>query len=187
MMKPVRHLGADELQAGLEHILDSPGDDGELRMIVRRPAVNEREVVTTAQLDTERGLVGDSWFSRGDEERPGQAADPNVQLTLMNARVAELVADGTERMPLAGDQLYIDLDLSDENLPPGTRLALGGAVIEVTDEPHTGCKKFAERYGKDAIVFVNSGFGRRQNFRGINARIIQAGEIRVGDRARKLR
>lgn len=185
-MKTPRHLGADELQAGLDHILDSPGDDGELRMIVRRPAVDEREVVTTAQLDTERGLVGDSWFSRGDEERPGRPPDPGMQLTLMNARVAELVAAGTERMPLAGDQLYVDLDLSDDNLPPGTRLAIGDAVIEVTDEPHTGCRKFAERYGKDAIVFVNSGFGRKQNFRGINARVVQAGEIRVGDRAKKL-
>lgn len=185
-MNTVRHLSTDELEAGLEHILDSPGDNGELRMIVRRPAVDEREVVTTAELDTVRGLVGDSWFSRGDEARAGRPPDPNVQLTLMNARVAELVAGGSGRMPLAGDQLYVDLDLSDENLPAGTRLAIGGAIVEVTREPHTGCKKFAERYGKDAIVFVNSGFGRRQNFRGINARIIQAGDIRVGDRVRKL-
>ena len=101
-------------------------------------------------------------------------------------RVAELVAGGTERMSLAGDQLYVDLDLSDDNLPPGTRLSIGDAIIEVTDEPHTGCRKFAQRYGKDAIVFVNSGFGRKQNFRGINARVVTAGDIRVGDVARKL-
>lgn len=181
-----RHLTSEELHGGLEHILASPADEGEIRLIVRRPAVDERELVSEARLDPAHGLVGDSWKARGDEERAGRPADPKLQLTLMNARVAELVAGGTERMPLAGDQLYVDLDLSDDNLPPGTRLSIGDAIIEVTDEPHTGCRKFAQRYGKDAIVFVNSGFGRKQNFRGINARVVTAGDIRVGDVARKL-
>ena len=117
---------------------------------------------------------------------PDGAADPEMQLNIMNARVAALVADAPERRALAGDQLFLDLDLSDENLPPGTRLAIGDAIIEVTEPPHTGCRKFAERFGKDAVVFVNSGRGKQLNFRGINARVVRSGDIRVGDVARKL-
>ena len=104
----------------------------------------------------------------------------------MSSRAAALVAGDRERWPLAGDQLYVDLDLSDENLPPGTRLALGSAVLEVTDEPHTGCKKFTARFGLDAMVFVNSPVGRALNLRGINARVVESGTVRVGDAVTKL-
>ena len=114
------------------------------------------------------------------------AADPDMQLNIMNSRVAALVADDPARRELAGDQLYLDMDLSYENLPAGTRLALGDAVIEVTEPPHTGCRKFAERFGKEAVVFVNSGRGKALNFRGINAKVIQSGDIRVGDVAKKM-
>lgn len=185
-MTTARQLGRDELEAGLEHIFESPKDAGVLELIVRRPAVDQREVVTTARLDVEQGLVGDNWLTRGDWQIAGGRADPDMQLNIMNSRVVDLVADDPERRQLAGDQLYIDMDLSRENLPPGTQLALGAAIIEVTEPPHTGCKKFAARFGKDAVVFVNSGMGKKLNFRGICAKVVQSGDIRVGDVATRL-
>jgi hypothetical protein len=181
-----RHLTTAELEQGLETILASPRDNGVLELIVRRPAVNDREALAEGRLDIREGLVGDNWLSRGSRHMPDGAADPEMQLNIMNSRVAALVADAPERRELAGDQLFLDLDLSDENLPAGTRLSIGGAVVQVTEPPHTGCKKFAERFGKDAIVFVNSGRGKALNFRGINARVIEPGDIRIGDVARKL-
>jgi hypothetical protein len=181
-----RQLTTGELEQGLDDILASPKDSGVLELIVRRPEVDERESLAEARLDTEQGLVGDNWLSRGSHHMPNGAADPEMQLNIMNARVVALVADDPDRRQLAGDQLYLDMDLSDENLPPGTRLEIGDAVIEVTAPPHTGCKKFAERFGKDAVVFVNSGRGKQLNFRGINAKVIQSGDIRVGNTARKL-
>ena len=184
-MAEVKHLTTDELQQGLDHILASPKDEGELKLIVYRPDVNQRESVAEGLLDAEHGLVGDNWLTRGSGA-PDGAAHAEMQLNIMNARVAALVAHDPARMPLAGDQLYLDLDLSNENLPPGTRLALGEAIIEVTPPPHTGCRKFAARFGKDAIVFVNSGLGRKKNFRGICARVKQGGAIKVGDVARKI-
>jgi len=182
-MTDARHLTTEELEQGLQHILESPKDNGELRLIVYRPGVDQREAVNEGLLDEEHGLVGDNWLTRGAS---GGSADPDMQLNIMNVRVAELVAQDPERMALAGDQLYLDLDLSGENLPPGTRFGLGDAIIEVTEPPHTGCKKFAARFGNDAIVFVNSGFGRKQNFRGICAKVVKGGAISVGDVASKL-
>mgnify|MGYP000615067713 FL=1 len=181
-----RHLLTEELERGLDHILASPQDGGRLELIVRRPEVDTRESLDEGRLDVDQGLVGDNWLSRGSRHMPDGAADPDMQLNIMNSRVAALVADDPARRELAGDQLYLDMDLSYENLPAGTRLALGDAVIEVTEPPHTGCKKFAERFGKDAVVFVNSGRGKELNFRGINARIVQSGDIKVGDVLRKL-
>jgi hypothetical protein len=130
--------------------------------------------------------VGDNWRARGSGHMPDGQADPDMQLNIMNARVAELVASGPERRELAGDQLYLDMELSSENLPPGSRLALGDAIIEVTEPPHTGCKKFAARFGTEAMVFVNSGMGKTLNFRGICAKVVQSGDIQVGDIARKI-
>ena len=179
-------LTTEELEQGLEHILASPKDNGALELIVIRPDVDARERQEAGRLDTEQGLIGDNWLSRGSRHMPDGAADPDMQLNIMNSRVVALVADDPERRELAGDQLYLDLDLSYENLPPGTQLSLGEAVIEVTEPPHTGCKKFAERFGKDAIVFVNSGRGKDLNFRGINAKVIRSGVIKVGDTASKL-
>ena len=182
----VRHLTAAELEKSVDHILASPSDAGELRLIVSRPRVDQRETPTAGRLDTEQGLVGDNWLSRGSGSTPDGSAHPDMQINIMNARVIAVVAQEPERWSLAGDQLYIDLDLSGDNLPPGTRLSLGDAIIEVTEPPHTGCKKFAARFGTDATVFVNSGRGKTLNFRGINAKVIQAGDIRVGDVARKI-
>ena len=177
----VKHLTMAELEAGLETIRQSPKDQGVLDMIVSRPEIDQRQVLQQGQLDHTEGLVGDNWKDRGSWEVPARAADPDVQLTLMNSRVIALVAQEKTRWPLAGDQLYVDLDLSDENLPPGTRLALGGAVIEVTAVPHTGCKKFMQRFGQDAVKFVNSPAGKQLHLRGINAKVVQPGAIRVGD------
>jgi MOSC domain-containing protein YiiM len=109
-----------------------------------------------------------------------------MQLNLINARLIALLAQDKARWPLAGDQLYVDLDLSEENLPPGTRLTIGAAVIEVTDQPHTGCKKFAARFGADAVKFVNSPEGKALHLRGINAKVVQGGTIRAGDTVRKI-
>lgn len=181
-----RHLSTDELVQGLEFILDSPADNGSLELIVRRPDVDERESLAEGRLDTEQGLVGDNWLARGSRHTADGSADPEMQVNIMNSRIAALVADDPDRRQLAGDQLYLDMDLSNENLPPGTRLSIGDAVIEVTEPPHTGCKKFAARFGTDAVVFVNSGMGKKRNFRGICAKVIEPGDIKVGDVARKL-
>ena len=177
---PVKHLTLPELEAGLDLIRQSPKDEGLLHLIVRRPRTEEREVLTEAQLDLLEGLVGDNWSIRA------QSPNPDTQLNIMNVRAIALVAQGSERWQLAGDQLFIDLDLSGDNLLPGTRLALGSAVIEVTAEPHTGCKKFTRRFGLEAMKFVNSAVGRKLNLRGINAKVVQAGTIRAGDAVRKL-
>jgi hypothetical protein len=184
-MTTARQLSTEELEQGLDIILQSPKDDGTLELIVRRPDVEQREAISEGRLDTEKGLIGDSWLGRGNRKMPDGAADPERQLTIMNSRVVALVADDPDRRELAGDQLYLDMDLSSENLPPGTRLAIGDAVIEVTKPPHTGCKKFTARFGKDAVLFVNAGKGKKLNFRGINAKVIQSGDIKVGDVASK--
>jgi MOSC domain-containing protein YiiM len=172
------HVSADELQAGLDEIRRSPATDGTVELIVRRPAEDEREVLDEAALDLKEGLVGDSWHERGGH--------PDMQLTVMNARVIALVARERDEWPIAGDQLYVDLDLSAENLPPGTRLVLGSAVIEVTDKPHTGCGKFSRRFGSEAQRFINSPVGRALHLRGINARVVEPGTVRQGDAIRKL-
>jgi MOSC domain-containing protein YiiM len=182
-MDEVKHLSIAELEAGLEHIRQSPRDHGIVRMIVRRPSVNEREVLSEAQLDPVVGLVGDNWRMKGSDSTIDGSAHPDKQLTIMNARVIALVAQEKQRWPLAGDQLYVDMDLSAENLPPGSLLAIGTAVVEVTAPPHTGCHKFKSRFGRDAMQFVN--WSKDLHFRGINAKVVQAGEIRLGDVIRK--
>ena len=184
-MKNVKHLNMEELEEGLDEIRRSPKDNGVLKMIVRRPAVDEREVLEIGELDLEEGLRGDNWKARGSTMTADGSAHPDAQLNVMNSRVIALLAQDRERWQLAGDQLYVDLDLSAENLPPGSRLAIGSALIEVTALPHTGCKKFAERFGADATRFVNSSAGKELKLRGVNAKIVQPGVVRVGDAVRK--
>ena len=185
-MNDVKQPTIADLEAGLEFVRNSPKDGGVLEMIVRRPTVNERETVSEATLDLVEGLLGDSWKQRGSSRTADGSANPEMQINIMNSRVAAFVAGDKTRWPLAGDQLFIDLDLSAENLPPGTRFSLGTAVIEVTSPPHTGCKKFLSRFGTAALNFVNSPTGRQLNLRGINAKIVQAGTIQIGDVAKKL-
>jgi hypothetical protein len=182
----MRHLTMEELEAGLDDIRRSPKDEGALELIVRRPSVGERESLSEGELDVVQGLVGDTWSTRGSRRSKDGLAHPEMQINIMNARVIALVAQARERWHLAGDQLFVDLDLSLENLPPGTRLAVGSAVIEVTPEPHTGCEKFVSRFGVDAMRFVNSPLGRQLNLRGINAKVVQPGVIRVRDVAKKI-
>ena len=187
MMSPlITPLSMEALEAGLPFIRESPRDRGALRLIVRRPGVDAREVLAIGELSVEEGLVGDTWRLRGSSRSADGRAHPDMQLNIMNARAAALVAQRDDRWPLAGDQLYVDLDLSGDNLPPWTRLSIGSAVIEVTDQPHTGCRKFVDRFGLDAMKLVNSPVGRALNLRGINARVVEPGTIRVGDVVRKL-
>lgn len=184
-MTTAKQLNTEELESGLDHILESPKDEGALELIVRRPDVDQRETLEQGRLDVAQGLAGDNWLAKGNRHTPDGSADPERQLNIMNARVVALVAADPDRRELAGDQLYVDMDLSPENLPPGTQLTIGDAVVEVTEPPHTACKKFAARFGKDAVVFVNAGLGRSLNFRGICAKVVQSGDIRAGDVARK--
>lgn len=179
-------LSMADLQAGLGHILQSPKDNGVLKMIVRRPRDDEREIVESAELDLQQGLIGDNWKTRGSKRTSDGSANPNAQITVMNARMIELVAQNQDRWPLAGDQLYVDMDLSDENIQPGTRLAIGSAVLEVSADPHTGCNKFSARFGVEALKFVNSPEGKRLHLRGINTRVVQGGTLHVGDAVTKL-
>lgn len=186
MMTEVKHLTMEELEAGLDEIRQSPKNEGVLNLIVRRPKTDEREILHEGELDLVDGLVGDSWKTRGSSHTEDGSSHPGMQLNIMNSRVIALLAQDKDRWQLAGDQLFIDMDLSDENLPAGTQLEIGSAVIEVTEVPHTGCKKFVSRFGLDAMKFVNSPLGRHLHLRGINARVIQPGVIQVGCVARKL-
>jgi len=176
-----RHLSRTELETGLPGIIASPKDVGVVALIVQRPAVGERCVVDSGVLSVDDGLVGDNWKTRGSGMTSNRKSHPEMQLNLMNARAAALVTQDPDRWALAGDQLYVDLDLSLDNLPPASRLRVGNAVIEVTAIPHRGCRKFVQRFGRDAMEFVNSDVGCRLNLRGINAKVIEGGEIRVND------
>ena len=181
------HLDLERLEAGLDEIRRSPADGGPLLMIVRRPGVDEREVVEAARLDVATGVVGDSWQDRPSSSSVDGGPHPDAQVTIINSRMLDLVARSRERWPLAGDQLVtIDLDMSAENLPPGTRLSIGSAVIEVTEKPHTGCLKFAGRFGHDALRFVSTPEAMAMRLRGVNTRVVQSGAIRAGDTVGKI-
>ncbi|RPI24830.1 MAG: MOSC domain-containing protein [Actinobacteria bacterium] len=182
----VVHRTMAELEAGLGHIAGSPPEEGTLALIVRRPDIDEREMLETGVLHPDHGLVGDSWSRRRSGATVDGSPDPVRQLNVMNARAIALIAVDPERWALAGDQLYVDFDLSEDNAPPGTRIAIGEAVIEVSEPPHSGCRKFSARFGVDALRFVNSEVGRQMHLRGINARVVLPGTIRHGDIVRKV-
>ena len=186
MATAAQHRTTAQLEAGLDEVRRSPKDDGVLQLIVQRPERGERELVDEGRLDAAVGLVGDNWKTRGSTVTPDGLADPEMQVTLMNSRAADLMAGGRERWHIAGDQLFVDLDLGKENLPPGTRLAIGTAVVEVSVKPHTGCAKFSGRFGTDALRLVSSQVGQELRLRGINTKVVQSGVIRVGDAVRKV-
>ena len=179
------HLTTTEIEAGLDDVRAAPTDAGTVVLVVRRSSSDGREVVDVGELDVAVGLVGDGWLSRGSSRTPDGSAHPDKQITVINSRFARLVAGSPDRQVLAGDQLHVDLDISEANLPAGTRLALGTAVIEVTEPPHTGCAKFVARFGRDAMQLANSPRGRALRLRGLNARVVVGGTVRPGDTIRK--
>ena len=180
------HRTTAELEAALDDFRRSPADGGAVELVVARPSVEERAVLDEGRLDPVVGLLGDCWRTRGSTSTPDGAAHPDKQLTLINARLSRFVAVDPARRVLAGDQLHVDLDLSVANLPPGTQLVLGTAVIEVTEPPHTGCAKFVARFGRDAMRFVNSPAGRDLRLRGMNTKVVVGGTVRPGDPVRKI-
>ncbi|MGK2929170.1 MAG: MOSC domain-containing protein [Acidimicrobiales bacterium] len=175
------HRTTAQLEAWAQESTPAPTTAGTLELVLRRPLPGEREVLDVAELTVDDGVVGDGWRHRGSRRTVDGSAHPDMQLNVMNARFARFIAVDPDRMALAGDQLYIDLDLSEANVPTGTRLAIGSAVIEATDQPHTGCPKFKERFGFDALRFVNSAIGKELRLRGLNARVVVEGTIRPGD------
>lgn len=180
------HRTREELDAGLPEVEAAPAGEGRLELIVARPAVGERELLERASFEPGAGMDGDNWVTKAAPKR--RKPNPDAEVTLMNARAAALVAGSSDPAAWApaGDQLYADLDISAENLPPGTRLEIGGVTLEVTAEPHLGCGKFVKRFGTDAMKFVNSERGRELRLRGVNLRVVEGGEVAVGDTVRRV-
>ena len=180
-------LSATELDALADEVRRSPSDSGTLDLVVARPAAGERDVQDEGQLDAEVGLVGDNWAERSSSRTDDGSAHPDMQLNIINSRFSAGIARGDhERQILAGDQLHVDFDLSETNIPPWTRLQIGEAVIEITDQPHTGCAQFSQRFGVDTMRFTRTEVGNELHLRGVNARVHTAGVIRPGDRIHKI-
>jgi MOSC domain-containing protein YiiM len=167
-------------------VVEAAPSEGALQLIVRRPAVDQRESLGAGRLDPAVGLEGDGWLARGSSRSADGRPDPDTQLTLISTRVLAAIEPEPGRWPLAGDQLYVDVDLSLAGLPPGSRLAVGEAVVELSETPHTGCAKFSARFGSDALRWINSPRGRELRMRGANARVVRGGVVRVGDAVRPL-
>jgi MOSC domain-containing protein YiiM len=181
------HATTAELTAQIDHLRAAPAAVGTLELVVRRPAPGEREVLDEGVLDEADGLVGDNWLSRATSRAIESGRHLDAQINVMSARMVALLADTHDEHALAGDQLYLDLDISLANLPAGSRLAIGdSAVIEVTAKPHNGCAKFTARFGADAMHFVNSEVGQELRLRGFNARVVTSGTVRPGDKVTKL-
>jgi hypothetical protein len=176
----------EQLQTQLNHIQASPKDNGSVLLIVRRPATEERELISQARLIPALGLEGDNWRERGSSSMPDGSANPEAEITLMNSRVIQALTQDESRWALAGDQFFVDFDLSEENIPAGSRLEIGSAIVEVSSLPHNGCKKFSARFGVDALKFISMAENKPLRMRGINARIIQAGDVKQGDLVRKV-
>ena len=175
-----------DLQASLDHVLESPKDEGTVEFAQIRPAKGKREARESVHLSTEEGAQGDRWILTAPRDRETGEIWREMQVTLMNARMIEAIAGDRDNWPPAGDQFFVDFDLSAENLPAGTHIGIGTAVLEVSAEPHLGCDRFIERYGIDACRFVNSREGKALRLRGVNCRIVRDGEVRSGDRLRRI-
>ena len=174
------------LEQGFGHVKQSPAERGTLELIVVRPEVNQRQELSEGMLDVEQGLIGDNWAQRGSSETEDGSAHPEMQINIINSRLARLVTQQQSDWKMAGDQLYVDLNLHQDNVPAGTRLSIGEAILEVTAVPHTGCKKFAERFGREALKFISTKEGKRWQLRGINAKVVKGGKVAVGDSVRKM-
>ena len=182
----MEHLTTEQIEVGLDHVLAAPKDAGAVEMIIRRPADAEREELDSGEITLQNGLEGDNWQTRGSTSTEDGSANLEAQLTLMNSRMTDLIAGSRDRWALAGDQIYVDLDIGEDNMPAGTRLAVGSAVVEVSATPHTGCAKFVRRFGLDAYRLVNSEEGLSRRLRGVNTRVIQPGTVAKGDTVKKL-
>lgn len=182
----LKQLPISELELGVDEIKASPKDNGILEMIVRRPETETREIIDSGEINLDNGLEGDNWKPRGSSSMPDGSADPEAQITLMSTRVIQLLSGDKENWQWAGDQLYIDMDLSIDNLPPGSRIQIGSAILEISAKPHTGCKKFSGRFGIEALEFISTPLGKALRMRGVNAKVVQAGQIKVGDVVKKL-
>lgn len=180
------HRSFSQLQEGFSKLGTAPQEQGIVSLITCRPESGKRQVLETAELDSLQGLVGDNWLERGSRHTQDGRAHPQMQIAIMNTHIIQLIAGSRDRWPLAGDQLYLDLDLSEKNLPPGQQLMIGEVILEISQVPHTGCKKFMERFGQDALRFVNSKEGRALRLRGVNARVVHGGIIHTGDSISKL-
>jgi hypothetical protein len=182
----IKYLSESDLLAGLDAIRNAPQEQGKLDLIVIRPNENERVILAECTLSERSGVEGDGWAQRCKKTLPDGSLNPDTQVAIMNSRCIALLTPDWSRWPLAGDQLYIDLDLSADNLPVGQRLAVGSAVLQITGRPHTGCIKFAERYGPEALKLVNSPLGAQLHLRGVYAQVIQDGLARSGDTVTKI-
>lgn len=177
----MKHRTMAELTAELDEVRASPSENGVVEMIVVRPKSDERVVLDECQLTATSGADGDLWANDSWMKLPDGNPHPDVQVSVMNSRCIDLITRDRKAWPLAGDNLFVDFDLSEQNLRVGRRVSVGEAVIEVTSQLHTGCEKFAERFGKDAYQFVNGDTGKQLRLRGIFARVIKDGLVRVGD------
>jgi hypothetical protein len=173
----MRHRTIAELEPHLDHLAASPKDVGVLELVVCRPARHTRRILDEGMLDAQLGLVGDSWSARAEE-----SVRPDIQVSLINARMVALLSSDPERQALCGDQLYVDLDLSVENLPAGSRVKVGDAVVEISSTPHLGCGIFLHHFGREATRFVNSREGRRLRLRGAKGRVVTGGAVSTGDK-----
>lgn len=182
----LKQITISELELGLKEIKSSPKDNGVLEMIVRRPEIERREIINSGEINLINGLEGDNWKTRGSSSTPDKSANPEAQITLMNSHVIQLLAGDKENWQWAGDQLYVDMDLSIDNLPPHSQIQIGSAILEISAKPHTGCKKFSARFGIEALEFISTPLGKSLRMRGVNAKVIQAGQIKVGDVVKKV-
>lgn len=186
MLEEKLHRTREELASALPYVAASPKDGGSVALIVVRPDHGRRETPDRVRISAQDGVEGDHWSKGCWLETDDGAPHPDVQINLMCTRAAEVIAGDPALWPAAGNNFFVDIDLSPDNLPAGTRLALGTAEIEITDQPNKGCQVFIDHYGRDACIFVNTGPGWSLRMRGLYARVVQNGDVRLDDRIRKV-
>lgn len=181
----MEHVTQSDIDTRMDWVLESPNDNGSVALIVVRPQTDKREILSQALFSPQTGVAGDNWQTHCWKKLANGQPDPEVQVAIMNARMIDVLAGDQSRWPLAGDQLFVDFDLSVMNLSPGQRLQIGDALLEITAAPHRGCRKFKQRFGEDALHYVNSAHGDAHRLRGVYAKIIAAGQVSTGDAINK--